>query len=299
MNTSTRSVTEIPRKSPTAYTHPEWERRFPWLVQGVTAAVDPARAGTASDPAEMDAQAGPTGGDTAGPAADFRLFGGDGPAPGARGRWEALAAAYGFPHIVCAPQPHEATVRWYERVEPRSPEGGEPQAVGRAPLLVAEACDGHATDRAGLLLGVTVADCVPVFLVDPVKRAVALLHAGWRGTAAEILARGVEALAERAGSRREDLRVHLGPAICGSCYEVGPEVFHALGLSPPPAPAPVDVRAVLVRQAGVLGIAGERISISSFCTRCGEGNFFSHRGGDAGRQVAFLGIRRERGEGVK
>src|SRR5690606_18360795 len=103
------------------------------------------------------------------------------------------------------------------------------------------AIDGHATRAPGLLLAVSVADCVPVSLVDPERRAVALLHAGWRGAAAGILERGLEVLAERLLARPEDLHVHLGPAICGGCYEVGPEVHRALGLPEPPAPAPVDL----------------------------------------------------------
>lgn len=151
--------------------------------------------------------------------------------------------------------------------------------------------DGHVTRTPGLLLTVTLADCVPVFVADPVQRAVALLHAGWRGTAAGIVERGLSVLAREFGSAAPDLFVHLGPAICGRCYEVGPEVFEALGETPPGEPAPVDLRAVIRRRARARGIRDRRMSISRECTLCGDGRYFSHRRGDAGRHRGFIGIR--------
>jgi copper oxidase (laccase) domain-containing protein len=130
-----------------------------------------------------------------------------------------------------------------------------------------------------------------VFVVDPVRRVVALLHAGWRGAAGGILEAGVAMMADRAGSRVEDLHVHHGPAVCGSCYEVGPEVFSALGLPEPLGPTPVDLRRALARRAVALGVPADHISISSHCTLCDQGAFFSHRGGDRARQVGFLGMK--------
>src|SRR5690606_25438459 len=101
--------------------------------------------------------------------------------------------------------------------------------TGSAGLQLAGSADGHATMLADLLLAVSVADCIPVSLVDPGRRAIALLHAGWRGVAAGIITEGIAALRRLAGSSPADLHLHLGPAICGSCYEVGPEVYAALG----------------------------------------------------------------------
>ena len=132
---------------------------------------------------------------------------------------------------------------------------------------------------------------LPVFVVEPRRRAVALLHAGWRGAAAGILELGLEVLGERLGSRAEDLLVHLGPAICGSCYEVGPEVFRGLGLPEPGAPAPVDLRAALAHRAVAAGVAAGSISVSAHCTLCGDAGLFSHRRGDRARQVGYLGVR--------
>jgi hypothetical protein len=88
-----------------------------------------------------------------------------------------------------------------------------------------------------------------------------------------------------------DLLVHLGPAICGKCYEVGPEVFTALGLPAPRAPRPVDLRGVLAARAAAEGVDPSRLTISAHCTRCTGSGLFSHRGGDLGRQVGYIGVR--------
>jgi copper oxidase (laccase) domain-containing protein len=153
-----------------------------------------------------------------------------------------------------------------------------------------ESADGHASTEIGLLMTVSVADCVPISLIATQPRCAALLHGGWRGVAAGILENGIAALHELCGVRTEDLILHLGPAICGACYEVGPEVHRALGTGPVDGSAPVDLRAVLARRAKAAGIETTRISVSEHCTRCG-GLFHSHRGGAPERQVAVLGLR--------
>lgn len=163
-------------------------------------------------------------------------------------------------------------------------------ATGPAGLHLARECDGHATQDVGVLLAVTTADCVPVSIVDPVRGAVALLHAGWRGTAFGIIERGIETLSG-SSSERSDLHVHLGPAICGECYEVGPEVFEALGLPAPTGPEPVDLRRVMAQRAAAAGVPSEQITISTLCTQCDGELLFSHRAGDGGRQVGYLGMR--------
>jgi len=147
------------------------------------------------------------------------------------------------------------------------------------------------TNEPGLLLAVTVADCVPVFLVDPELRAIALLHAGWRSVAAGVLETGLAGLRSDYGTHAQHVVAHLGPSICGECYEVGPEVFRALGEPEPQTNTPIDLRVVIARRALALGIDREGISISAHCTRCGSPPFYSHRGGDEGRQLALLGLR--------
>lgn len=165
--------------------------------------------------------------------------------------------------------------------------------------------DGHVTRSAGLLLTVTLADCVPVFVADPVHRAVALLHAGWRGTAAGVVERGLAVMAAAFGSDPAECFVHLGPAICGECYEVGAEVFEALDEPIPSAAAPVDLRGVIRRRAIAAGVRIGDVTVSRECTLCGDGRYYSHRGGDTGRHRGFIGIlpragvRRSAGAGVQ
>lgn len=233
------------------YLHPEWAEAFPWLVQGTTA--------RGESP----------------PPYDLALFG-RGASGEVLGRWQALGVVTGMERQVHGRQVHADTVRLHEGVGPG--------------LHLAPPCDGHVTAQAGVLLTVGLADCVAVSLVEPRRRVVALLHAGWRGTAAGIVERGLEVLWERLAVAAAELHAHLGPAICGDCYRVGPEVHEALGLPRPDGPTPVDLREVLARRAVAAGIAPERITASSHCTRCGDSPFFSHRGGSTERQVAFLGV---------
>lgn len=147
-----------------------------------------------------------------------------------------------------------------------------------------DAFDGHATAHHDTAMVVTIADCVPVFIGHP-KGASALLHAGWRGVAGGILDAGLRAL-KSLGCNSSDLLVHLGPAICGNCYEVGPDVYGKLMHRSIEQPAPVDLRALLADQARIAGV--KQVEVSALCTKCQNDRFFSHRTGDTGRQVAVI-----------
>ena len=149
--------------------------------------------------------------------------------------------------------------------------------------------DGHLTTRAGILLGILVADCVPVYLLEPRSGAVGLLHAGWRGTAAGIIERGVERLSAAAGVDPADVVMHCGVSICGDCYEVGPEVLEAVSGDRADGPAPLDLRRALVDRARSAGVSA--ITVSSWCTAHDHDRFHSHRAssGDPGRMLAYLG----------
>lgn len=250
MADETRIVAEVRREGRPGLVHPEWGERWPWLVQGITTS-DPSGAG------------------------DLALFGRE-PAGEVTARWEALLAALPVTGAVHARQVHGNTVRVH---------------AGAAPgLLLTPPADAHLTRSPGLLLAVTVADCTPAFLVAPEHRAVAVVHAGWRGAAAGILERAVHTFRERLGVRPGELHIHLGPGICGACYEVGPEVHEALGEPVPAAPTPVDLGANLARRARGAGVPGGRITRSPLCTLCGQAPLFSHRGGHTGRQVGYLAV---------
>ena len=147
--------------------------------------------------------------------------------------------------------------------------------------------DGHLSATPGTAMAVTIADCVPIFLAHP-SGVGAILHSGWKGTAAGIVRRGLERFAQR-GLRARDVLVHLGPAICGSCYEVGPDVYLAVTGERVESPRPVDLREVIASQARQ---AGATVSISQWCTRCHNERFFSHRAGDSGRQLGVLVVDR-------
>jgi len=193
------------------------------------------------------------------------------------GRWRAFCAAFAarFPAVVLSHQVHGAAVRWHEAL----PEG----------WLILDGLDAHATGERGVLLTITVADCIPVYLTVPQKGAIALVHAGWRGIAGGVLARSVELLKWRGFAKTSEIVMHCGVGICGECYEVGSEVATRFGMAPTPGPQRLDLRAVLARQARELGI--EEVSISPWCSAEGRDRFFSHRasGGRDGRMVAYLG----------
>ncbi|HEU4588043.1 MAG TPA: polyphenol oxidase family protein [Gemmatimonadales bacterium] len=192
-------------------------------------------------------------------------------------RWRSFRQAEpGFSAHVMAHQVHGGAVAWHDT------------ARG---WTILEGVDGHLTARAGILLLVTVADCIPVYLVAPRQRGVALLHAGWRGIAAGILARGLAELTGRLGAAPEEIALHCGVGICGACYEVGADVMSGCGVPHEgPGPWQLDLRERLVDEGGRLGIRD--ISVSTWCSAHDRPAFFSHRAsrGTDGRMVAYLGF---------
>jgi YfiH family protein len=188
------------------------------------------------------------------------------------GRWSELRRELrsGGPRLATASQVHGAHVLVHEPVW----EG----------WLRRDSADGHVAAERGTAVAVTVADCVPVFLAHP-SGAIALLHSGWRGTAARIVERGIEALVQL-GLSAADLRLHTGPAICGRCYEVSADVYAQLTGTDPRGPRTVDLRALIADHARARGV--RHITSSPMCTRCNNDRFFSHRGGDSGRQIGVM-----------
>jgi YfiH family protein len=203
-------------------------------------------------------------------------FGMSGAAPVAQvlQRWAALRAALGNGRAVS---------RFASAVQVHGTHVVE-HADGWCGWLRSDAGDGHFSRARGIGFAVTVADCVPVFVAHPAG-AVALLHAGWRGTAAGILTRAVLVFATY-GLAPSELRIHLGPAICGKCYEVSSDVYAKITGTAVSRPTPVDLRSVLADQARAGG--ARHITVSRWCTRCDNDRFFSHRAGDSARQAAAI-----------
>lgn len=173
-------------------------------------------------------------------------------------------------------------------------------AVVAPPWTEPPDADAGMAKEKGVLLGIETADCLPVLIVDPIRRQVAAAHAGWRGTVAGVTRSAARAMLD-AGSNPADLLVALGPSIGPCCYEVGPEVETAFG----PRGAPffvkgaaerkhLDVAAANRAQLAELGIASSRIDSVSHCTKCREDLFFSYRrdGGQAGRMISVVGFSR-------
>lgn len=171
------------------------------------------------------------------------------------------------------------------------------QVIGHADALV--------TDAPNVFLSTMHADCQPILLVDPARPAVAAVHAGWRGTVADIAGNAVRAMQREFGSDPADLIAYLGPAIGGCCNEVGDEVIDAwkaiaadmgplveLAITKPGVKHHFDVpraNSLLLQRAGVVP---EHMEVSPICTKCEVDWWFSHRGqgAAAGRQAAFIGI---------
>lgn len=159
-------------------------------------------------------------------------------------------------------------------------------------------CDALVTDTPGLALMVFTADCTPILLFDPITGAVGAVHAGWRGTAADIAGKTVAAMATQFGARPADIRAAVGPNI-GSCHfqtdgDVPAALFAAFGEMIAPwierrgekfYPDLKKINAFALQRAGV-----EQIDIAEPCTYCRSDLFWSHRycGAARGSQGAVI-----------
>jgi YfiH family protein len=156
--------------------------------------------------------------------------------------------------------------------------------AGWTGLLRAGDADGHMAVEEATAMAVTLADCVPVFFGHP-SGAAAVVHSGWRGTAAGIASLAIHQFSTR-GYLPNDLTLHCGPAICGKCYEVSPDVYERLTGRAVDRPTPVDLRRLICDAAREAGV--RNVSVSPRCTRCDNARFFSHRCGDPGRQLGVI-----------
>lgn len=162
--------------------------------------------------------------------------------------------------------------------------------------------DGMVTDEEELVLVAFYADCVPLYFVDPVRRAIGLAHSGWKGTAGRMGERMVRAMEERFGSRPEDLYAAIGPSICRDCYEVSEDVAERfMGMlgadvavqGKVPGKYQLDLwlaNELILRQAG---LAPSHIAVTDICTCHNRDYLFSHRasGGRRGNMAAFLSLK--------
>lgn len=162
-------------------------------------------------------------------------------------------------------------------------------------------CDGLVTNEKNVVLVTSHADCGAFFIYDPVKGAVGLAHAGWKGTLARIGARAVELMQREFGSDAGDLIVSTGPSICKSCFEVDLELAerfaaefktNALFTRGRPGKAQLDLELAAAIQMLEAGVKEENLTLMHACTSELDRYFFSHRRdkGDTGSMAAYIGL---------
>ncbi|NNJ29091.1 peptidoglycan editing factor PgeF [Lacrimispora defluvii] len=165
--------------------------------------------------------------------------------------------------------------------------------------------DGLITNVPGITLVTFFADCVPLYFLDPVHKAIGLSHSGWRGTVSRMGAVTIDKMKEAYGTRAEDLLVCIGPSICGDCYEVGEEValefkkafakenWNQILRKKDNGKFMLDLwkaNEILLKEAGV---KPENIETTDICTHCNSDYLFSHRtcGNERGNLAAFLSLK--------
>jgi len=201
--------------------------------------------------------------------------------------WSAELEAQGLPllKLVLARQVHGARICRATALLPPSP----PEA------------DGLLTTTAGIAVGVTTADCVPVLLIAPPARLAVAVHAGWRGIIAGIVPEAIRAAAAHAAIPAAELRAAIGPAVGACCYQVGPEVrtafekrygrsFAAPAFTATGTRSYLDLRLFVRNQLEAGGVPPYAIQILGPCTAC-DRSYASYRrdGPRAGRQLSFAG----------
>jgi polyphenol oxidase len=151
--------------------------------------------------------------------------------------------------------------------------------------------DALLSDSPGRFVGVKTADCLPILLVDERHRAVAAVHAGWRGTVSGVALSTLKAMAARWGTQPGDLHAAIGPGIGKCCFEVGPEV--AIQFGEPFQRSRIDLEQVNRLQLVEAGLAPDRIYTVGLCTFCHSDEFFSFRRDreKAGRMISVIGVK--------
>jgi YfiH family protein len=159
-----------------------------------------------------------------------------------------------------------------------------------------ETCDALLTNAEGVYLVVSVADCIPLFVFDPVKNVVGAIHVGWRGSASGIVNEALRVLAEEFSSGPEELIAYIGPSARCCCYEVGAEVASKFPEEYTRAKVAdkfhLDLPGFSKKQLLESGVKEERIEENGKCTICTPGLFHSYRrdGERSGRMMGVIGI---------
>ena len=165
--------------------------------------------------------------------------------------------------------------------------------------------DGLITNVRGICLVTSYADCVPLYFVDPVRKAIGLSHSGWRGTVGKIGKKTVELMTESFGSDPADILACVGPSICSDCYEVSQDVidkvkevfdealWESLFYEKGNGKYQLDLWKTNEEVFQEAGILPEHIAVTNVCTRCNSRILYSHRvrGDKRGNLCAFLALK--------
>ena len=156
-------------------------------------------------------------------------------------------------------------------------------------------CDALITSQRNVVLTILTADCVPILLYDPVQKVIAIVHAGWKGTAAKIAAKTVTKMATHFGSDASNILAGIGPAIGKCCYEVGEDVAkyfseYPYGYSQKKSKYMLDLPHINETQLCHVGVLKSNIVRSGICTACNVARFFSYRKeqGCSGRFMSMI-----------
>ena len=216
-----------------------------------------------------------------------------------RENYRRIAAALGTDakQFVCSDQTHTTNVRRATKAD-----------AGKGVVIPKDYTDvdGLITNEPGIVLSTFYADCVPLYFVDPVHRAIGLSHSGWRGTVNKMGQVTIEAMKREFGSKPEELYCAIGPSICQDCYEISRDVAEEFMKA-----FPKHVNDILIQKSEEkfqldlwkaneivmlkAGILPEHLAVTNICTCCNPTELFSHRAskGKRGNLAAFLMIKEE------
>ena len=216
-----------------------------------------------------------------------------------RENYRRIAAALGTDakQFVCSDQTHTTNVRRATKAD-----------AGKGVVIPKDYTDvdGLITNEPGIVLSTFYADCVPLYFVDPVHRAIGLSHSGWRGTVNKMGQVSIEAMKREFGSKPEELYCAIGPSICQDCYEISRDVAEEFMKA-----FPEHVNDILIQKSEEKfqldlwkaneivmlesGVLPEHLAVTNICTCCNPTELFSHRAskGKRGNLAAFLMIKEE------
>ena len=216
-----------------------------------------------------------------------------------RENYRRIAAALGTDakQFVCSDQTHTTNVRRATKAD-----------AGKGVVIPKDYTDvdGLITNEPGIVLSTFYADCVPLYFVDPVHRAIGLSHSGWRGTVNKMGQVTIEAMKREFGSKPEELYCAIGPSICQDCYEISRDVAEEFMKA-----FPKHVNDILIQKSEEKfqldlwkaneivmlesGVLPEHLAVTNICTCCNPTELFSHRAskGKRGNLAAFLMIKKE------